>query len=463
MIDALAAVGGVALSWAIGGLIVLALLRDSADRAPLLVAGYGYVVGAFTATLALRAMAAAQLRWSLPVLVAALVAVGAAAAWHVRRGVPRGDAAVAARESPGTLARIVVVVALAFIAVRLGGLATEALVSPLRGYDTWAHWATKTRAWLDAGTITRFVPIETWLARGDPALYTDANPGHPGTVPLLQVWVALFVREWSETLINLPWLVVAASLAMAFYAQARLAGAAAATAAVATAMLVSLPVLDGHVATAGGADLILAAAFGMAAMAAWRWTRTRDRAMGALAIACAAMAATTKNEGFLWCVTLVPAVVTALDRRAGFALAFAAALAFVAYLVFGPQRLPLFGYVLLTRPVDVTGTLVDHVFVFGNWHLAGYVLVALVAWRRKALLSPALAPMTMSVAAMAGVVLVVYYFTSAAGGVLDETLVNRFLLHAAPALAFYALLLVLDARARPSADAITPATKPADA
>ena len=121
------------------------------------------------------------------------------------------------------------------------------------------------------------------------------------------------------------------------------------------------------------------------------------------------------------------------------------------------------GYVLLSRPVNVTGTLVDHVLVFGNWHLAGYVLVALVAWRRRALVTPALAPATITVAAMAGIVVVVFYFSSAAGGVLDETLVNRFLLHAAPTLAFYALLLVLDAFAPSTATASAPATKAADA
>jgi hypothetical protein len=71
--------------------------------------------------------------------------------------------------------------------------------------------------------------------------------------------------------------------------------------------------------------------------------------------------------------------------------------------------------------------------------------------------------MTMTVAAMAGLVIVVFYFSSAAGGVLNETLVNRFLLHAAPTLAFYVLLLVLDALAPSSAPASIPAAKPADA
>ncbi|MEO8485005.1 MAG: hypothetical protein ABI585_01580 [Betaproteobacteria bacterium] len=461
MIDAIAAVASVALPWCVGALVVRAMLRGTPDATPLVAAGYGYLVGAFAVTIALRAMAAAQLRWNLAVLVGVLVIVGAVAAW-LGRG-PRAELPRREHAKASLLERVAIAVALALIVIRIGGLATETLVSPLRGYDTWAHWATKARVWLENGTMSRFVTPETWIARGDPSLYTDSNPGHPGNVPLLQVWTALFLRDWSESLINLPWPVLAISLGMAFYAQARLAAAAVAVGAVATALLLSLPVLDGHVVIAGAADIFLAASFGLAAMAAWRWTRTREPPMGALALVCAVAAAMMKAEGVLWVATLLPAVVTSLHRRAGFALAIAALVAFLAYLVLGPERLPLFGYALLSRPVDVTGTLVDHVFVFGNWHLAGYLLVALVVWRRRALLSPALAPMTMTVAAMAGLIVVIFYFTSAAGGVLDETLVNRFLLHAAPTLAFYVLLLFLDARAPSSAAAITPATKAAEA
>ena len=155
-----------------------------------------------------------------------------------------------------------------------------------------------------------------------------------------------------------------------------------------------------------------------------------------------------KNEGFLWMATLVPGAVTAFHRRAGFALAGIAVLAFAGYLALGPARLPLMGYVLLSRPVDVLPYVIPQVFAYDNWHLAAYALVAVVAWHWRILLSQRLAPLTMTVAAAAALVIVVYFFTSAAGGVANETLVNRFLLHAAPALAYYVLVVLLEGLGR---------------
>ena len=233
---------------------------------------------------------------------------------------------------------------------------------------------------------------------------------------------------------------------------------------VATWMLASMPVLGSHVAVAGSADLPLGAAFGMAAMATWRWTRTRERSMAVLAFACAAAGASMKVEGIYWMATLVPAVVMALHRRAGFALAALALAAFAAHVAFGPERIPVGNYTLFSRPVDVTGPALDHLFVYGNWHLGGLAfLVALAAWRWRSLLSPRLAPMTMTMGAGVALVVVVFFFTSAAGGVADETLVTRLPLHFAPTAAFYALLLVLDGTDRDAVQPSRAATNAADA
>ncbi len=52
--------------------------------------------------------------------------------------------------------------------------------------------------------------------------------------------------------------------------------------------------------------------------------------------------------------------------------------------------------------------------------------------------------MTVTIAGGLGLVFVVFFMTSAAGGVDDESLVNRLPLHMVPALVFYLALLVGD-------------------
>jgi hypothetical protein len=59
--------------------------------------------------------------------------------------------------------------------------------------------------------------------------------------------------------------------------------------------------------------------------------------------------------------------------------------------------------------------------------------------------------MTVTMLAATGLVIVVFYFSNAAGGVDEENLLNRFLLHAVPALAFY-LVLILRERERQAPD-----------
>jgi hypothetical protein len=467
MIDAFGVLASVLLPWVAGTCAVLALWRgrEHGPSAPLAL-GYGYLVGAFAVTIVMLLTSAAGIRWSLPLLAGLIVALGIAAAWLARGaprpGLPGGGLRDALAPEPRAL-RWLFWIALALVVVRLAGLAVDVYVSPLRAYDAWAQWATKARVWFEQGRVVRFVTAGTWLASGDPLLYYDSNPGHPPVIPLLQAWTAMFLGAWNESRINAPWVAIGIALPLAFYAQARNAGASAPLAMIATWLLMSLPILDIHIGLAGCADLFMGAAYGMAAMAMWRWSVTREWPMAALALVVAIAMIPIKVEGVLWLATLVPGIVIALHRRAGFVLAGTTILAFLAYLAFGPRSLPMMGYTLRTRPADVLGPLAEHVFAFDNWHLSGYAVIAIVAWRWRILLSPRIAPMTLTMAAAFGLVVVVFFFTSAAVGVENETLVNRFLLHLAPALAFYTLVVYVEGRERAGTQPSLQATNAADA
>lgn len=467
MAEIAATLVALAIPWIAGGAIVLALVGTNGARDLPLAIGYGGWIGAFVATLALRATSVAGIPWNVVGLDGALVLVAAIAGYRVWRirtaepSPPRRPAGSLADES-GPM-RWLFVAALTLVVVRIAGLALEVAVSPLRAYDGWAHWSTKARVWLETGRIVPFVTQDAWLASGDPGVYTDANPGHPGTVGLLQVWVARHVGGWNEPAVNSPWIAISVALALAVYSQARAAGARAAFAMVVVWLVVSLPLLGQHVAQAGAADLYMAAAYAMAAMAVWRWSVSRERGIAVLGALAALAGVWVKVEGALWMATLVPAVVVALNRRAGLALAAAAVAAFGAFVLFGPQRVPMLGYVLLSKPVNVLPTVLLQTLVLDTWHLAAYAAVAVALCRWRTLLSPRLAPATLTVAAAIGLVVVVFFFSSAAWGVADETLGNRFLLHLMPALVFYTLLVLLEPGAPAGDQPSEQATKAADA
>ena len=83
--------------------------------------------------------------------------------------------------------------------------------------------------------------------------------------------------------------------------------------------------------------------------------------------------------------------------------------------------------------------------------LAAAIALHRAGWRVR-VLERAASPRELGFALLMGAaafVAVVFYWSSASGGVDDESLVNRLPLHLAPALVFYLLLLVREAAPRP--------------
>jgi hypothetical protein len=445
MIDALALVASIALPWLAGVLCVLAIRRGAPERGPLLAIGYGYLFGLIVATLALRAATASGLRWSLAFVVAVLLVV-ITIAYALARPLPSPGSAWRAaiarvRALPAPM-NVVFWGCVALIAVRFAGLALEVVWRPLLPWDAWSQWGTKSRVWFEYARLLPFVLPHQWLAGGEPLAFVDMHSNYPGTVPLVQVYTNLWLGRFDEALMDVPWPVVGLTLGAAFYAQARRAGVGMPKAMVFTYALLSLPFLDIHMALAGVADIFVASAYGLAAMSLWQWTRTRERGDFVLAVLFAAVCPAIKLEGTFWALTLLPGVLVALNRRVGFiVIALLVAGAF-GYLAFGPERVVVFGYVLRTHFTDVSLPLAQHLFVMDNWHLLWYATLVIIALSWRKLFASDWAPMTVTIGGALAFVAAVFYYSSAAGGVADESLVNRLPLHLTPALAFYLLLLL---------------------
>jgi hypothetical protein len=217
-----------------------------------------------------------------------------------------------------------------------------------------------------------------------------------------------------------------------------------------TYLLLSMPFIDLHVAVAGYVDIFIAAAYGMAAMALWQWVRLRGRTDAFLAVLCALACIVIKKEGVVWALTLLPPVLVAINRRVGLGVVSLLGVAMLVYLLFGPSELRVLGYTLRTEFINVSRPMFEHFFEMDNWHLLWYLTLGVIALRWRAVFSAATAPMTVTMLGAFAFVFVVFFYSSAAFGVADETLVNRLPLHMVPALAFYLAFLWTQAPARTS-------------
>ena len=393
MHDLIGLAASVALPWLAGGCCVLALQRGAGQRDLVVAAGYGYLLGALATSLAMRALDAIEVPWTPPLIalqLVALAAVGCSLA-RLRSLPPLRERWLASRGRVAALSRpqrLLFVACLALIVVRLFGLGLELAWRPLLPWDAWAQWATKARVWYEYGSMAPFVDPARWLESGSAMQFVDAHPEYPGTVPLLQVWTALCLGRWDESLMNVPWLAILAALGLAFYAQLRRIGIGMVQTMLFSYLLLSIPFIDLHVAVAGYVDIFIAAAYGMSAMALWQWVRTRGTSDALLAVS---------NH--------------------------------------------VLGYTLRTKFSNVWRPLFEHFFEMDNWHLLWYLTPAVIALRWRALFSISIAPMTVTMLGAFAFVFIVFFYSSAAFGVADETLVNRLPLHMVPALAFYLVFL----------------------
>jgi hypothetical protein len=449
--DIVALVGGLAMPWILGVALILVIPRGTVTRegsgTVAWALGCGWFAGAFLLTLWMRALSAAGVPFGVITIGVPLVAVAALACWVVwrrdRRAFGRSARAALRVLAGADLAgpvRVAWRALLGWLVLRFAMLLAETVWRPLFPWDAWSHWATKARVWFELKSMVPFVVASEWFQAAG-AAYNDANPHYPGTLALLQAWGATVLGRWDDALVNLPWWLTGVAFALAIYGFLAQRGFDALWALVGAWLVVSLPILDAHIALAGYADLPLAAYLTLAALAGWRWTEGRGRDEAALALLFVAACVLTKNPGKIWVLTLLPGAVVALAPRHGLRVAVAGLAGAIAVLVV----LARLDVVLLRYGLHLEFDLpwrglIDAYLVYANWHLlwVGILGAVIVGWRH--LLSRELAPLTLVIAAGLLFLFFGFAFTNARLWVEDQSTVNRATLHLAPLLTVWMLL-----------------------
>jgi len=453
LIDTVRLIVGCALPWALGAalMVALRLLSRSAQTTDQVAwtIGCGWFVGAFALTLWMRVLSLFGIPFSLSsigiplgfVTIALIVFVmrrEPGARW--REAVRGGLRELGGGELTGWRRAVWLVICL-WLALRSLLLLLDVATMPLYPWDAWIQWATKARVWFELGRIVPFERSEGWFNAAGGAWF-DAAPNYPATVPLWQVWTDVVLGRWDDSLMNVPWWLLAIAFIFAIYAVLRRAGYDPLGALVGTWLVSSLPLANVHVALAGYADLPMAAYYALAALAVWQWTEERTIANGVLACVLAIACLTVKTPGIVWTMTLVPAVVlTVFPRRGGQILTLTLAIALVALLALARIDAVVLGYRLHLDFAPPWFGMLESLFLLGNWHLLWYAAVAMavVGWRE--IVGPKIAPLSVMIAAGLLFLFVVFAFTNARVWVTDQTTVNRATLHLAPLLSIWVLIV----------------------
>jgi hypothetical protein len=444
--SALGLLAGQLLPWILGSVwVALLWRRDLPGRWPL-VAGYGYLAGSFALTLWMRLASLAGLSFGWASIGLPLAAIAVAGFVFILRTASPGWWRLFAR--PGAVEldgeariayRVLWWLLLALLLAHFAFSALEIVWRPLFPWDAWSQWATKARVWYELGRIVPFDGADAWFAGNT---YIDSASRYPGMVPLLQVWSAIALGRWDDSLMNWPWLSFAVALALVFYGQLREAGRGPLFSMAGAYLACSLPFVDTHTALAGYADLPLAVYFGASAIALWRWCVNRDARQLALAIVLAAACPLVKNPGWVWLATLVPALIVTLLPKFGLRVVLGLwAAAAIGLLVLAKQGGAMGAYKLKTSLQPVLEPLWQNYFELANWHLLWYLLPVVLLLNRRRIIATPLVQGTVMVASGLAFLLVVFTLTSAEMWVRDFSTVNRATLHLVPLLTYYVLEL----------------------
>ena len=349
---------------------------------------------------------------------------------------------------------------LSWLAIRLIDLTLEIWWQPLFPWDAWTTWAVRSRVWTELRDLAHFVSPPVWLNNPDQAFYTIDAWNYPTAVSLIATWPALAYGSWNETAANIPWLGAALALAVGFYTQSRLWGASPLTAIIFLWLLMSLPILNTHIALAGYADLWLATVLGLGFMSFMQWLKSGNRLQALLALVFILACPGIKREGLIWAMFFLPATLAAklgirsLLGLAIFGLAMGIALwvqggididtPLLGHIHIDPEiiQLPLFGEVKLGNHSS-WDHIVRHYFLYSNWHLFPYLLLvsvvaaSIVIWQRKRL-EWFKAGLTWTWINLLCLYLL-FTYTEAYLWAIQGTSINRLMLHLIPALIFWTM------------------------
>ena len=441
---------GLIVPW-VFGFVGLRLLRLPA----LLTLGAGFLLGMIGLTLLLRTCS--SLGWPLqfsPIVFLLLALTLVLTPLAVKARSQSGGEGTRFNEL-GYTGRLFFGALLIVLIGRYAAFAWEILWQPMLAWDAWASWAVKAKVWFYQHQITPFVSNQAWLSQADNPVYTVIGSDYPATIPLIQTWTSLAWGDWREAAANSAWPLCALALGLGFYSHCRISGGSALAALMFTYLLLSIPLLNTHIALPGYADIWLASTYGLAALSLLQWCQSAHHGHLVLALLLACTLPMLKVDGTVWAFSLLALIIARLAGRWLWGvLLLALAMGITWYSIGGFRwgdwtlttqliELPYIGRYELSYTSNWPAVR-EQLLFGGSWNMLWYfaplslLSLAIPGLRQR---SAALFYGALLLLLNLFVLYSLFFFTHAARWASDATSINRLFLHITPLAVFLLLLL----------------------
>jgi uncharacterized membrane protein YiaA len=425
---------------------------------PLLL-GYGYIIGIFITTIILRLWDAIELKLafipisSILIILSIIIAISlpktAWLNWNITYYNVKFNHTY-----------LVNLILLILISTRFIALVTEIWLSPLYPWDAWFAWGQKTSTWFELRQLIPFAAPSEWPGTVDSPIFTAPAFAYPPTIPLIQVWTLLGIGQWDDALMNFAWLICPIALGLGMYGQARQWGIKPTHALFWIYLLLSLPLLNVHIALAGYADLWLATGYAFTIMALLSWIYLHQPFQIWFAIFAAVFTIATKTEGIAWIATLLPAIFIAIGFKPNLILKLIASVIIglsVVYLLSPLElSLPEIGQLIIRNDLlqlpgisplplkqnNINWQLIRHLFMLNNWNLLWLIIISTLfigIWyiRNKAELIAAYLIIGANIAFLS----FMFGYTEFGKWAENATILNRLILHLVPGIIFMCIII----------------------
>jgi hypothetical protein len=314
----------------------------------------------------------------------------------------------------------------------------------------------RAKAWYLAGGVTAMDPVTLWATGGEPASpFAVAGSHYPSLLPRMTAALATLLGGWSETLVNLPYLLCALLLAGGSFALARDYGHGRGVSLVLAYLVLSTPLVGSHLSLGGQADIWMAASAGLGFAALCSGLIRGQGSRMILGLALVAVGTLFKVEGKVWLLGALLLAALGLRPRLtlGLLLGVSVLTGLMASLGLSRLELPALGTIGVSdgrlyvpflgsyalQQYELADDYLANFFLGGSWNLLWYLVVgalavALLRIRRR---DGAVFVAFFAVATAAQVV--IFFFTEQGAWADDWTAINRLPLHFVPALLFACL------------------------